>query len=114
MVGGVLLHDAAAREAQIKILSSMRAPDVVEAAMAAAECIRAEPEALRLPLVELAMPALARLSREDKNAFLDVLRALVGADRRRTVFEFAVVALVESTLQLAAADRSRAVHRSPR
>jgi Zn-dependent protease with chaperone function len=98
VVGGVLLSEGAAREAQVEILASIRAPDVVEAAMAAAECIRAEPESLRLPLVELAMPALARLSREDKRGFVDVLRALVDVDRRRTVFEFAVVALVEWSL----------------
>jgi hypothetical protein len=98
VVAGVLLGDAAAHEAQAKILSSVRAPDVVEAALAAAACVRAEPEALRLPLVELAIPSLARLSREDKRAFVDVLRAVVDVDHRRTVFEFAVVALVEAAV----------------
>jgi Zn-dependent protease with chaperone function len=112
VVGGVLLHDAAAREAQVEILSSIRAPDVVEAAMATAECVRAEPEALRLPLVELAMPALARLSRPDQNAFVGVLRALVDVDRRRTVFEFAVVALVEWSLHGSPPETDRVRFRS--
>jgi Zn-dependent protease with chaperone function len=100
IVGGVLLHDdATVREAQVGILASWRAPDVVEAALAAAECVRADAEALRLPLVELAMSALGRLRPPDKETFRRGLRALVEVDRRRTLFEFAVVALVEASLQ---------------
>jgi Zn-dependent protease with chaperone function len=100
VVGGVLLHaDAGVREAQVKILSSLGAPDVVEAAFAAADCIRGDPDALRLALVDLALPALGRLPREDKRRFLDGLRAVVETDRQRWLFEFSVVALVEACLQ---------------
>jgi Zn-dependent protease with chaperone function len=100
VVSGVLFdQDATMREAQIRVLSSLRAADVVEAALGAELCVRPDPEALRLPLVELSLTALGRLRPADKEAFLDVVRALVGADRKRTLFEFAVLALLQATLQ---------------
>jgi Zn-dependent protease with chaperone function len=108
VIGGVLLHaDSEVREAQMTILGSLRALDVAEAALAAADCLRADPEALRLPLVELAMPGLGRLRPEDKEMFLEAVRALVGADRKRTLFEFAVLALLQATLRPRPSDADR-------
>jgi hypothetical protein len=109
VVFGVVLHDeATVREAQIRIAATLGSPDVVEAALAAAECVRADPEALRLPLVELAIPALGRLREEAKGPFLDALRALVDAERKRTLFEFAVLTLLRASLQpRPAAERAR-------
>ncbi|MBI1732931.1 MAG: M48 family metallopeptidase [Gammaproteobacteria bacterium] len=48
----------------------------------------------RLPLVNLALPAMKSQPPEGKARILDVLRALVAADKRVTVFEFALVTIL--------------------
>jgi Zn-dependent protease with chaperone function len=66
--------------------------------------LRAEVEAagpdLRLPLVDLALPALRQLSREQYGAFSRSLRRLIEADEKVTVFEFALEKMVQRHLAI--------------
>ena len=51
------------------------------------------PEA-RLPLVELAVPALRQMSPAQMREFLNAVKALVEADRKLTIFEYALQRLL--------------------
>ncbi len=55
--------------------------------------------ALRLPLVDLALPALKQLQAAARQAFLGALEAVIRADRRVSLHEFVVLTLVRSQLQ---------------
>lgn len=54
--------------------------------------------AARLPLVELAVPAIREIDGHHVEQFLQNCRALIDADARVTVFEFAVLSLLEHAL----------------
>jgi hypothetical protein len=54
------------------------------------EALPAEREALRLPLVDLALPALRGLSSEQYRSFRALVAALVAADERISLFELAL------------------------
>ena len=53
---------------------------------------------LRLPLLDLALPSLARMSAEDYTVFSANIAALIRADRRLDLFEWAVRAVIERHL----------------
>lgn len=55
----------------------------------------------RLPLVQLALPALRQLSADAQKRFLQTVDALVKADGRVSTFEFAVDKLLARSLRLA-------------
>lgn len=62
----------------------------------------------RLPLVELAAPALRALSRDARREFLARLEALVAADRRVTLEEFVLQSLLGALLEEAGGRQDRA------
>lgn len=68
------------------------------------EMLRLEPDAralardLRLPLIDMALPALAAMSPEQQDAFLDTLRRFIKADRTINVFEFVLQRVVTTHL----------------
>ncbi len=70
--------------------------------------LEAVPAASRLPLVQLAMPALKVLAADRRREFLHTLTALIEADQRFSVFEFALRHLLVDHLDGGAA-RARAV-----
>lgn len=53
----------------------------------------------RLPLVELCLPALRRLTEEQARSFLVDLKAIIRADGRITVFEWCLYRIVSQYLQ---------------
>lgn len=53
---------------------------------------------LRLPIIDLALPTLKGLPAPQRRAILDTLNALVAADQRTTLFEWALVALARQQL----------------
>jgi len=57
------------------------------------------PAALRLPLVELALPSLAQLSAPQRQAFLGQLQHLIGADAELSLFEWCLFRIVQGSLQ---------------
>lgn len=55
-------------------------------------------KAARLPLLELAIPAIREIDGKHAAQFLQNCRAIIDADARVTVFEFAVLSLLEHAL----------------
>ncbi|EKF75726.1 protease [Alcanivorax hongdengensis A-11-3] len=53
---------------------------------------------LRLPLLDLALPTLKALSRQERQALLARLRALAAADRRQSLAEWVLLTLAEQQL----------------
>lgn len=56
------------------------------------------PESTRLPLVDLAIPALRRLSRQQYESFRGLIETLIAADGRLSLFEYVLRCVVESHL----------------
>lgn len=63
---------------------------------------------LRLPLTDMAIPALKQLPDEQRHALLDELEALVRQDKRLTLFEFVLTRILADHLRTNAA-RSSAI-----
>ena len=82
------------RDAQARALGARAA-----AVIAAHQPIAALGRMARLPLVELAIPALRALAGGERRDFLTRLQALIAADRRVTLEEFVLEALLASALQ---------------
>jgi Zn-dependent protease with chaperone function len=62
-------------------------PDFAET-VRLADPVQALPDGLRLPLLDLAMPALRQMSPRQHQAFRAQVEALVNADRRLSLFEY--------------------------
>jgi len=69
---------------------------------------------LRLPLVDLALPALRQLSPAQAQAFRQQLAVLVEADRRVTLFEFALLKVVDFRLVSAFEPARKILHKDVR
>ena len=93
-----LAPEGTAREQQLAVLEKN---DPLLAAMTR-ETARQTPvmgPAYRLPIVELAMPTLARLGPDERREFLGALRRVVDADGRLTPREFALFVLLAKGLR---------------
>ncbi|MGE0485476.1 MAG: M48 family metalloprotease [Gammaproteobacteria bacterium] len=60
--------------------------------------VRALPAATRLPLAQLALPALKRLESAARRRIVTLVRSIIVADRQYTVFEFALLCLLRDHL----------------
>ncbi|MES2071021.1 MAG: M48 family metallopeptidase [Pseudomonadota bacterium] len=89
MVYALLLDrsDAQAYAAQLAILNQDAQPQCALASMLL-EAIDKLPRSARLPLLDLAMPALHMLSDEQRIVLLAVVDKLIAADQRTTLAEF--------------------------
>lgn len=93
----LLDEDLAIRDGQLAML--LRADRAVHD-----ELLRLERDAkglsrdLRLPLIDMALPALSAMSPEQERAFLDTLRGFIEADRKIDVFEFVLQRIVQTHL----------------
>jgi Zn-dependent protease with chaperone function len=90
----VLAPEGAGRDAQLGALGARAA--AVAAAHAAIAPLGA---AARLPLIELAAPALRKLDAEARRDFLARFDALIAADRRVTLQEFVLEAILRGLLE---------------
>lgn len=93
--------DADTRMRQREAITQAFGASVADAARALAESIAALPPLLRLPLAQLAFPALRRRPRPELQRFLAALAALVNADGRVELDEYCLATLVR--LQVVAA-----------
>ncbi len=87
-------------EAQARVLAGPGAPgaSAKAALLQTLPVVQKDRETLRLALVELALPALRALPPESRPGVLDTMRRLIDADRKRTLFEYAVYTLVAASL----------------
>lgn len=103
----VLSSEQAVRDAQLGIVRAADA-GVARELGGVASAAAALPRELRITLIDLALPALASLSPSQDAAFRELLRALIGADRRVDLFEFCLQRVVESHLDAMQAGPRRA------
>lgn len=71
---------------------------IISLAAAHVQALSAENRSLRLPLIELAIPAIREVDGDRAMVLMRNCRALVEADKRVSVFEFAVLSLLERAL----------------
>jgi len=87
VVQAMLLGQGAERDAQLDILTKISARQAEYTAFLAGELGKL-PKSARLPLVDLAMPALKLLPQPQRDALLDSVDRLIAADNKLTLAEF--------------------------
>jgi len=92
-------NDAACREVQVSALCRvMILQGQIDSVPAMARQLSNLNQDLRLPLIELAMPALRGLTSMEKRNFLLILRSFVNADGKVSLFELSVLWIVDRYL----------------
>ncbi len=86
--------DKAARQHQLKVLGESAAAPIVAETMVMYEHVKELDPRLRLPALDLAVPALRTLGPDRSEIFLADVRRLVEADDKLTLFEFALQTLL--------------------
>lgn len=96
VVYALLLAQEAGRDAQMAVLNA----DAGQGALAAylADTIAAMPKSARLPLLDLAMPALRQLPQPARDAVLAMAARLIAADNRVTLSEFVLQTVLQRRL----------------
>ena len=99
--------DPAEKESQLAALESAASREILERTVRLSQSIaRIAPE-VKLPLLDLAIPALRRMSPEQYKRFKAHVTILVEADKRISLFEFAVWQIVTHRLDVAFHPRER-------
>jgi Zn-dependent protease with chaperone function len=99
VLGLLMAENPDARAAQHQTLVATLSPRTADAALAEATELEALAPEHRLPLAEVAFPALRQLATADQQAFLPAVFALIHADGRITVFEYCLSRLLLEQLQ---------------
>ena len=86
----LLDDDVDIRNEQLQRLANHAAPPALRELQRIAPQLDGLPPETRLPLVELAVPALRKLSLDQFNTFVEDIRHLMEADRRISLFEYAL------------------------
>ena len=86
------------RERQVETLQKALTPPLVEEVLRYGSVLEDLPPAMRLPLVDVAAPALRQMSPRQAEVFSRVLADLARADGRLSVFEFALEKIVQHRL----------------
>ena len=105
VVFALLLGQGGEREAQLAMLDA-EAPGQGKFASYLAEAIADMPKSARLPLLDLAMPALRLLSQPSRDSLLTMADKLIAADNRVTLAEFVLQTVLQRRL---AANANRAI-----
>src|SRR5207237_3800596 len=87
------------REAQLRLLKSRLSSEASLKISALLSVVRDLNELIKIPLVELAFPALSRLSLPEYAAFMENTAALISADRQIDLFEFALQKMLRRHLE---------------
>jgi Zn-dependent protease with chaperone function len=98
VLGLLLSEDPQARGAQHAALAAQHGQDVADAAWVEAEALRGLHPLLRLPLAELAFPALKQRSAPERTTVVDQVFTLIRADGRISGYEYCLSRLVYSEL----------------
>jgi Zn-dependent protease with chaperone function len=101
----VLDADPVARQPQLEKLQTELSEGQFDAVKRILPAIEVLPRRARLPLADLAMPALRQLSIEQSVAYCKLIDELVRLDRQLSVFEFALAATVRHRLAASAGMR---------
>jgi len=97
---GLLLdEDEAMRTRQLRMLRHQEVQTVAQETERLYPQVAALPARVRLPLLDLAAPALRALSVEQRARLHDTIRALAKVDGQRTLFEYALETIVRHRLE---------------
>lgn len=100
VVAAILLSpDAAVREQQLRHVGEQLGAEALDYLRQMREAVESLGPAARLPLLELAMPALRALGPEDVKKFLENVEGLAEADQRVSLFEFALLKILRHHLE---------------
>lgn len=102
----LLDEDDAERHRQLSLLGDEQSATRLQTEESFGD-LAALPRTMRLPIVELAMPALRQLPRDERAALLKRARALALSDHHLSAFEFALIKTLERHLPLDAETRRR-------
>lgn len=90
----LLAEDPAIREKQLAELGRLTSEGVRQETLRICPELRALPEEARIPIVDLTLPALRRLSPAQFEQFRAAVNALIAADEQTTLFEFMLQKIV--------------------
>jgi Zn-dependent protease with chaperone function len=107
----LLNEDEETRQRQVSLLRQGIGEDLTKEVLRLSEFRRELNPSARLPLLDLAMPALRQLSEAQYPVFLRHVQILAGADRETTIFEFALYKVLFHRLR---ASREKEARRTPR
>ncbi|PSQ66711.1 MAG: peptidase M48 [Bacteroidetes bacterium QH_2_64_74] len=97
---GLLLDDEASmRTRQLRMLGHRETQAVAQETERLSPQVAEVPSRIRLPLLDLAAPALRDLSDEQRSRLHDTIRALAEADDQLTLFEYALATIVRHRLE---------------
>ncbi len=100
VIFGLLLHDdGPERKKQLDRLKSSADPAVVRALARILPSFEGVGPELRLPILDIATPALAAMTADQAVTFIDNARALAEADEKIEPFEWALLRIVERRLR---------------
>ncbi|HTN65756.1 MAG TPA: M48 family metalloprotease [Burkholderiaceae bacterium] len=97
VVYALLLGPASERPPQMALLQAAQ-PQQAKLAAWLAQALERLPKSARLPLLDLAMPALRQLSSRQQRILLETADQLIGADARVTLAEFVVQTILQRRL----------------
>jgi hypothetical protein len=86
------------REAQLEILRTRIEKDLAELAKKMLSLLENQGVEIRLPLLDLAMPAMKELSPDQYQAFESDLKAMVKPDKNQSLFEWTLLRILEKRL----------------
>lgn len=95
----LLSDDASTRAKQLDALARAGLHDLSELAQRLGEGIPRLSRDLKLPLVDLCVPALRRLSHAQAAAMLEAVRTLIAADERLDLYEWALRAVLRRAFE---------------
>ena len=101
LVHALLVDDSQGRDAQRALLQRAGVAGE-EFSLFLAEAVRKLPRSARLPLLDLAMPALKQLPQQERSALLQSTDRLIAADNRLTLAEFVLQTVLARRLQAGA------------
>jgi Zn-dependent protease with chaperone function len=96
----LLSRDAATRERQLAQLASLTTSAIHDRTVALLPEVQSFANRARLPLVELAMPALRALRPEEFQQFSRTLKWLIESDRQIDLFEFVLQKIIRRHLEI--------------
>jgi Zn-dependent protease with chaperone function len=108
----LLSREADVQTQQLAYLREAHTPELAEAALKHAQWLFRQGARHRLPLLDLALPALCELSSGERSRFLKSAEALIRADGHVSISEFAIHRILKSVLE--PAQRTRPPFRQER
>jgi len=95
----LLDRDLSIAAVQVESLRTTMSPQIVALTERLAPRVAASPEVMRLPLIDLALPMLRRMSAPQYEQFMRSFDSLIRADHRLSIFEWTLSQVLSRNLQ---------------